>query len=110
VPLSWSIHGTGRTRFRLLGPLDIGPSSGVVVALVALFPLHWLVILMHSFTRNEESLSFWRLPPATLERLGMTLVVPYTLITIGTRVVPAFRLYTAVALSILVLSLGPASQ
>lgn len=82
--------------------------AGILVALLALFPLHWLVLLMHYFTRNEEGLSLWNLTPATLEQLGMALVVPFTLVTIGARVAPAFRLHTAVALSILVLLLSGA--
>jgi hypothetical protein len=68
--------------------------AAIIAGFVATFPVHWLVMMLQTNTEGDSSL--WSLiPPATLERLGYALFVPFTVVVVAAYVAPRFRLATA---------------
>ena len=98
--------------------------GGVVAALLVTFPLHWAILLIYaiggspdaSITQVDEfgeergcalmGLTCF-VSAETLERLGMSFIVPYLIIFAGAWVAPSQRMIAGIAMAILVaLGLG----
>lgn len=75
------------------------PAVLVCVVLV-MFPIHWMVMLIHSNT-GENSHMLSAIPPDILERFGYAFFTPLIMIYVGARVAPRFKFETGIALAIL---------
>lgn len=74
---------------------------GLVCALLALFPLHWGVLLLTGMSRDDGTLGLGDISPERLEAWGMGLLLPWVFVVIGAAVAPRFKPYTAGGLGIL---------
>jgi hypothetical protein len=79
-----------------------------VAAVLAMFPIHWVVMLIHYFGGSGDSFItidgknlFASIPPETIEHFGYALFVPFTLIVAGARLAPRFKFVTGITLAVL---------
>lgn len=86
-------------RFWLRWPAVL--PAAILAAVLVIFPAHWAVLLITSGSNEDESLGLSDLPPETLERLAVAFFVPLTLVTVGAKVAPTYKLYTAALLALL---------
>ena len=73
-------------------------------ALLAEFPIHWMVMLIHSNPEGENSPTLSAIEPRTLEYFGYfgyALFTPLTMIWVGVIVAPKFKFETGIALAVL---------
>ena len=75
---------------------------GIALGVVALFPIHWVVLVMHWYAAGADELSMWDLPPDELERALNALIVPGVIIVGSAATAPDhhFRVAVAVAIAI----------
>lgn len=79
--------------------------GAVLAAVLALFPLHWFIMLGSAFGRpaeDEGELSVWLIPPERLEQFGTALLVPAVIIRAGAWIAPSRKRQAAVILAGLV--------
>lgn len=91
------LAATARFWLRWLAVLP----GGILAAVLVSFPVHWAVLLITSGSNEDESLGLSDLPPETLERLAVAFFVPLTLVTVGAKVAPTYKLYSAALLALL---------
>jgi membrane-bound acyltransferase YfiQ involved in biofilm formation len=72
--------------------------AGILAAVIATFPIHWLVMLIAS---NEENL-LNLLSSRTLETLIIAFTTPFLIIFVGSWTAPAHRFVAAITLSIII--------
>jgi len=97
---------------RILRWLAVLPSA-VLGAIVVMFPVHWVVLMIHyvfdptsDFATTEDGRGLLQaMPIESLERFADALFVSGTFIAIGSRIAPRFRLVTAIVLTLLLLGL-----
>lgn len=68
---------------------------------VAMFPIHWLVMLQYMNTPDYDASDLEALlNPQTLELLANAFVTPLIFIAVGSRIAPKFKFYTGIALAV----------
>src|SRR5258705_3299828 len=82
--------------------------GAVLVAFVAQFPIHWMVLLMTSGVERDSKgkpvldLSLAALPADVVEYFANALLMPFLLIAVGARIAPRYKLQTGIVLAVLV--------
>lgn len=82
--------------------------GATLVAFVAQFPIHWMVLLIKSGVEGDSDgkpaldFSLAALPLDVLEYFANALFVPFLFIAIGTRIAPRYKLQTGIVLAALV--------
>ena len=66
--------------------------AAIVVAAIASFPLHWLVLLVTSSYLRQLGLRTLTLQPEILERFGMAFLMPFVVLSVSGRVVPRHKM------------------
>jgi hypothetical protein len=75
--------------------------GGLICAVLATFPIHWFVMMIHASRNTEMAHSLSDVPPDILERFGYAFFTPFILIFVGAKIAPHFKFYTGIALAIL---------
>ncbi len=85
--------------------------GGLVAAILAMFPAHWLLMLLYYLkslpsddafmTKDGRPVPFFGIPFETMERCVMATLIPIVFIFVGTWIAPARKWTTAVVFGVL---------
>lgn len=78
-------------------------------AVLAMFPIHWVVMLIQYFGRADDTTGFVidgkkplaAIPPDVLERFGYAFFTPFVLISAAAWIAPRFKFPTGIGLAVL---------
>ena len=75
--------------------------AGLICALLVQFPIHWAIMAISS-SGKVGALGFYaKLPSDVLELFANAFFTPFIIISVGARIVPNYKFYSAIALAIL---------
>jgi len=82
--------------------------GAILCAILALFPIHWAVMLIKHFWTHVDSdgtITYYNplaaLPAEVLEYFANAFFTPFIIISVGARIAPKFKFQAAIALAVL---------